>query len=298
MPELPEIEAYLAALRPRVLDAELERVRVQSFSLLRTFDPPIDTVHGKRVIALRRLGKRIVFGLEDDLFLVLHLMVAGRLHWFDEKGKALQRKYGLAAFDLSTGTLTLTEAGTKRRASLHVVRGDEGVAALDPGGIEIAESTQDEFARALTAERHTLKRALTDARYLSGIGGALADEIMHRAKLSPLQMNANLGDDELRRLHEAAIELLAEWTQIRIAETGEGFPEKVTAFHPQMAVHGKYGEPCPVCGAPVQRIVYAARETNYCPGCQTGGKILADRSLSRLLKDDWPQTLDELEGES
>ncbi len=296
MPELPEIEAYLAALRPRVYGEVLEKVRLQSFSLLRTFDPPIDEVHGKRVEGLRRLGKRIVFGLEDDMFLVLHLMVAGRLHWFDEKGKALQRKYGLAAFDFSTGTLTLTEAGTKRRASLHVVRGDEGVAALDPGGIEVAASTRDEFVAALTAERHTLKRALTDARYISGIGGAFADEIMHRAKLSPLQMNTNLDETELTALYEATTSLLDEWTRIRIEDTGDGFPKKVTAFHPRMAVHGKYGQPCPVCGAPVQRIVYASRETNYCPGCQTEGKVLADRSLSRLLKDDWPQTLDELEG--
>lgn len=297
MPELPEIEAYLAALRPRIVAEVLEGVRVQSFSLLRTFDPPIDAVHGKRVVELGRIGKRIVFGMEDDLFLVLHLMVAGRLHWFDEKGKKLQRKYGLAAFDFSSGTLTLTEAGTKRRASLHVVSGEEGLVALNPGGLEVAASTRDAFAAALTAERHTLKRALTDARYLSGIGGAFADEIMHRAKLSPLQMNTNLDEDALSRLHRATIDLLAEWTEIRIAETGDGFPEKVTAFHPRMAVHGKYGEPCPVCGAPVQRIVYASRETNYCPGCQTDGKILADRSLSRLLKDDWPQTLDELEGE-
>ncbi len=296
MPELPEIEAYLAALRPRILDRELDRVRVQSFSLMRTFDPPIEAVAGRTITELRRTGKRIVFCLDDDLFLVLHLMVAGRLHWFDEPGKSLQRKYGLAAFDFAHGTLTLTEAGTKRRAALHVVRGEKALAELDPGGLEIATSTVEEFATALNRERHTLKRALTDARYLSGIGGAFADEILHRARLSPMQMNHNLDQEELARLHEAAVSLLAEWTRIRIDETGDGFPEKVTAFHPAMAVHGKYGEDCPVCGAPVQRIVYASRETNYCPGCQTGGKILADRSLSRLLKDDWPQTLDELEG--
>lgn len=296
MPELPEIEAYLAALRPRIVDRTLERVRVQSFSLLRTFDPPIDTASNRTVRTLARIGKRIVFGLDDDLYLVLHLMVAGRIHWFDEKGKTLQRKYGLAAFDFENGTLTLTEAGTKRRASLHLVRGEDALAALDPGGLEVIGSTVEEFAAALNAERHTLKRALTDARYLSGIGGAFADEILHRAQLSPLQINQNLSPDEVGRLHAAAIELLARWTAIRIAETGDGFPEKVTAFHPEMAVHGKYGEDCPVCGAPVQRIQYASRETNYCPRCQTGGKILADRSLSRLLKDDWPQTLDELEG--
>lgn len=296
MPELPEIEAYLAALRPRIMDRTLERVRVQSFSLLRTFDPPIDAASGRSVRSLQRMGKRIVFGLDDDLYLVLHLMVAGRIHWFDEKGKSLQRKYGLAAFDFENGTLTLTEAGTKRRASLHVVRGEEALADLDPGGLEVIGSTAEDFAAALNAERHTLKRALTDARYLSGIGGAFADEILHRAQLSPLQINVNLDPEEIARLHAAAIELLEQWTQIRIAETGDGFPEKVTAFHPDMAVHGKYGEDCPVCGAPVQRIQYASRETNYCPRCQTGGKILADRSLSRLLKDDWPQTLDELEG--
>jgi formamidopyrimidine-DNA glycosylase len=295
MPELPEIEAYLAALRPRIGGVVLESVRVQSFSLLRTFDPPIEAAFGRSVVGVRRLGKRIVIQLEGDLFLVIHLMVAGRLHWFEEKKKPLQRKYGLAAFDFASGTLTLTEAGTKRRASLHVVSGADGVASLDPGGLELAGSSRNEFVAALTAERHTLKRALTDARCISGIGGAFADEILHQAQLSPLQMNTNLDDDELTRLHEAAVASLAEWTRIRIEETGDGFPEKVTAFHPKMAVHGKYGEPCPVCGAPIQRIVYADRETNYCPGCQTSGKILADRSLSRLLKDDWPQTLEELE---
>jgi formamidopyrimidine-DNA glycosylase len=274
--------------------ATLDDVRVQSFSLRRTFDPPIAAVNGPTVETGGRLGKRIVVDLDDDLHLVIHLRVGGRLLWVEER-KPLPRKYGLAAFDFSTGTVTLTEAGTKRRASLHLVAGDEALAALDPGGLEVEQSTRDEFAAALTAERHTLKRALSDARHISGIGGAFADEILHRAKLSPMQMNTNLGDDEVTRLHQAAMASLAEWTQIRIAETGDAFPEKVTAFHPQMAVHGKYGQPCPVCGAPVQRIVYASRETNYCPGCQTGGKILADRSLSRLLKDDGPATLDDLE---
>jgi len=295
VPELPEIEAYLAALRRRITGEVLERVRVQSFSLLRTFDPPIDVVAGRGVIELGRLGKRIVIGLEGDLFLVVHLMVAGRLHWFDAPGAPLARRHGLAAFDFPSATLTLTEAGTKRRASLHLVEGREGVAALDPGGLELAGSSREAFVAALTAERHTLKRALTDARRISGIGGAFADEILHRAKLSPLQMNTNLGADELTRLYDAAVASLDEWTRIRIDETGDGFPEKVTAFHPRMAVHGKHGKPCPVCAAPIQRIVYADRETNYCPGCQTGGRILADRSLSRLLKDDWPQTLDDLE---
>jgi formamidopyrimidine-DNA glycosylase len=295
VPELPEIEAYLAALRPRIAGRTLAKTRINSFSLLRTFDPPVEALAGSDVTGLRRIGKRIVLCFEDDLFAVVHLMVAGRLHWFDEPGKALQRKHGLAAFDFPNGTLTLTEAGTKRRASLHVIRGEHALAALDPGGLELAGSSVEAFREALVAERHTLKRALTDARQLSGIGGAFADEILHRAKLSPLQMNTNLDVGEIARLHVAATELLEEWTAIRIADTGDGFPEKVTAFHPRMAVHGKYGEPCPVCGAPIQRIQYASRETNYCPGCQTDGKILADRSLSRLLKDDWPQTLDELE---
>lgn len=293
MPELPEIEAYLAALRPRIVGSTLDDVRIQSFSLLRTFDPPMATANGRTVEAVGRLGKRIVIDLDGDLHLVIHLMVGGRLHWVGER-TPLPRRYGLAAFDFSSGTVTLTEAGTKRRASLHLVSGDEALAALDPGGLELIGSTREAFAAALTIERHTLKRALSDARHLSGIGGAFADEILHRAKLSPLQMNSNLDDDEMERLHAAAVTVLTEWTAIRIAETGDGFPEKVTAFHPAMAVHGKFGQPCPVCGAPVQRIVYASRETNYCAGCQTGGKILADRSLSRLLKDDWPSTLEEL----
>jgi formamidopyrimidine-DNA glycosylase len=299
MPELPEIEAYLSALRPRVFPgpgsgAVLDEVRVASFSLLRSFDPPLDATFGRRVTGLGRLGKRIVFDLDGDLHLVLHLMVAGRLHWGEER-KPLPRKYALAAFDFDSGTLTLTEAGTKRRASLHVVRGAEGVAALDPGGIEVIGSSFEAFADAVTAERHTLKRALTDGRRLSGIGGAFADEMLHRARLSPMQMNTNLTEDQLRTLHDAAVDVMTEWTARRVAEVGDGFPEKVTAFHPEMAVHGKFGQPCPVCGTTVQRIVYADRETNYCPGCQTGGKLLADRALSRLLKADWPQTVDDLE---
>jgi formamidopyrimidine-DNA glycosylase len=295
VPELPEIVAYLDALRPRIVGEVLERVRVSSFSLLKTYDPPISDADGRTVAGLDRIGKRIVIRLDGDRALVLHLMVAGRLHW-EPTGKAIPKKYGQAAFDFPGGTLMLTEAGTKRRASLHYVAGEDALRALDPGGIEVLESTLDEFRRALLAERHTLKRALTDARRLSGIGGAFADEILHRARLSPLQMNTNLGDDEIERLHQAATGVLQEWIEIRRADTGDGFPARVTAFHPKMAVHGKYGEPCPVCGAPVQRIVYASRETNYCPGCQTGGKILADRSLSRLLKDDWPSTLEALEG--
>lgn len=295
MPELPEIEAYLSALKARIEGRELLGVRVTSPSLLRTYDPQPEAAVGKRVTGIERMGKRIVMVMEDDLYLVVHLMVAGRLKW-TEPGKAIPRKYGQAAFDFAEGSLLLTEAGTKRRASLHVVAGREALEALDPGGLELADADSAAFKGALLAERHTLKRALTDARFISGIGGAFADEILHRAKLSPLQMNTNLDDSEIEGLRAAALEVLEEWTRIRIDETGDAFPEKVTAFHPKMSVHGKYGEACPVCGSPVQRIVYASRETNYCPGCQTGGKILADRSLSRLLKDDWPATLDELEG--
>lgn len=295
MPELPEIEAYLHALRPRVLGATLSGVRVSSFSVLKTYDPPVDALAGHPVTGLGRIGKRIVMYFDDELALVIHLMIAGRLHWH-EPGKAIPRRYGLAAFDFAEGTLLLTEAGTKQRASIHVTRGVEALAALDPGGIEVAEATTEQFAAALTAERHTLKRALSDARRISGIGGAFADEILHAARLSPTQMSTNLEEDEIQRLHEAAVSVLDRWTQLRIDETGDGFPEKVTAFHDEMAVHGRYGQPCPVCGTKVQRIVYASRETNYCPKCQTGGRVLADRSLSRLLKDDWPSRVEDLEG--
>ena len=295
MPELPEISAYIEAIDRRVGGDVLETVRMKSFSLLRTYDPPLDAIFGRKLVELRRIGKRIVFAFEDELFAVLHLMVAGRLHWHSES-KAIPGKIGLAAFDFSSGTILLTEAGTKRRASLHVVRGEDALAELDPGGLELEGATLESFRSALLAERHTLKRALSDARHISGIGGAFADEILHMAKLSPLQMNTNLDDDEISRLFAASKKTLAAWTEIRKQDAGDGFPEKVRSAHPQMAVHGKYGEPCPVCGAPVQRIVYASRETNYCPGCQTGGKILADRSLSRLLKDDWPKTIEDLEG--
>ena len=295
MPELPEIAAYLHALEPRIVGARVEGIRVRSVALLSTWDPPLDAATGKHVIGLRRLGKRIVVALEDDFFLAIHLMIAGRFRW-SETPSSIPRKGGLAAFDFSTGSLLLVEAGTKRRARLHLVRGEEALAALDAGGIDVEGSRLLEFRAALLRERHTLKRALTDPRAFSGIGGAFADEILHRARLSPLQMNANLSDEEVERLWRAAREILVEWTAIRIGETGEGFPEKVTAYHARMAVHGRHGEPCPVCGAPVQRIVYADRETNYCPGCQTGGRILADRALSRILRDDWPRTLEELEG--
>ena len=294
MPELPEIEAYLYALRPRIAGQELKELRVASFSLLRTYDPPISAVDGKKVTEVHRIGKRIAIDLEDDLAIVIHLMIAGRLKW-DKVGKAIPKRYGLAALDFDDGTLLLTEAGTKRRATMHIANGREALDALDPGGAELADLDVAGFKERLLVERHTLKRSLTDARFLSGIGGAFADEILWQAKLSPTQMNTNLDDEEIERLYRASIEVMDRWTEIRIDETGDGFPEKVTAFHPDMGVHGKFGEACPVCGAPVQRIVHGSRETNYCPGCQTGGRILADRSLSRLLKDDWPKTLDELE---
>ncbi len=294
MPELPEIVTYIDALESRIVGHEMLRLRVAGISLLRTYDPPPEAVAGKKVVGLERLGKRIVFALEDDLFMVLHLMVAGRLQWKEPDAK-IPAKVGLAAFEFADGTLLLTEAGSKRRASLHIVRGRDAVRELDPGGIEVLESSLEDFAEQLGRERHTLKRSLTDARFFSGIGGAFADEILHRARLSPLQMSDRLDDADVERLYHAVRDVLAEWVEIRRDDVGDGWPKKVTAFHPEMGVHGKFGEPCPVCETPVQRIVYASRETNYCPTCQTGGKILADRSLSRLLKDDWPKTVDELE---
>jgi len=292
VPELPEIEAYVAALESRIVGSEIEKVRIASFSLLATFEPPIESVEGSSVEHVHRIGKRIAIDTDNDLHLVVHLMVAGRFKWLDEP-RPIPKRGGLAAFDFSTGSLLLTEAGTKRRASLSIVD-NNGLAAIDPGGLEIADATAAEFRLALLTERHTLKRALTDARYISGIGGAFADEILHRAGLSPTQMNTNLSHDQIKTLFDATRWVMEVWTQKRIEETGTGFPEKVTAFHPDMAVHGKFGEPCPECGAPIQRIVSGARETNYCPGCQTDGRILADRALSRLLKDDWPRTLEEL----
>ena len=293
MPELPDIVVYIEALERRVLGETLERVRVSGISLVKTYDPPLDAAHGREVAGLRRLGKRVVVDLGDELFLVIHLMIAGRLRW-REVGAKVPAKIGLAAFDFPVGTLILTEAGNKRRASLHLVRGEEALAELDRGGLEVFDIDAVEFGEMLTRERHTLKRSLTDPRFFSGIGGAYADEIMHRAKLSPLVMTDRLDDDQIAGLHAAAREVLAEWTDRLREKMGDEFPKGVTAFHAEMAVHGKHGEPCPVCGAPVQRIVYASNETNYCPGCQTGGKILADRALSRLLKDDWPKSLDEL----
>lgn len=294
MPELPDIAVYIEALESRVLGQRLEKVRLASPFLLRTAVPPIKTVEGRAVTSLRRLGKRIVFGLEDDLWLVLHLMIAGRLHW-KPPGAALQGKVGLAAFDFAEGSLTLTEAGSKKRASLHLVEGEAGLAALDPGGLEVLEADLSAFAAALTGKNHTVKRALTDPRIFSGIGNAYSDEILHRARLSPVAMTAKLTAAEIETLFTATREALEDWTRL-LREDAEGkFPEKVTAFRKEMAVHGRYGKPCPVCDTAVQRIRHASNETNYCPRCQTGGKVLADRSLSALLKKDWPRNIEELE---
>lgn len=294
MPELPEIEAYLRALRDRIVGETLERVRVASPSLLRTWDPPLSAVHQRPVRSFRRIGKRIVWDMGDELFLVIHLMLTGRFRW-KESGAPIPRKMGHAAFDFPHGTLLLTEAATKKRASLHVVRGESALAEHDRGGIEPLDVDLSAFADALKRENRTLKRALTDPRILSGIGNAHSDEILLAARLSPVRRTHQLAEEEVARLYEATRANLREWTARLQAEFGDAFPEKITAFHPAMAAHGKYGQPCPQCGTPIQRIVYAANETNYCPTCQTGGKLLADRSLSRLLGEDWPRTLEELE---
>jgi formamidopyrimidine-DNA glycosylase len=313
MPELPDITIYLQALERRLLQKSLTRITISSPFLLRTAVPPIQSLHGRRVIALQRLGKRIVFGFEGELWLVLHLMIAGRLHWLGRDQKALLaqppkalkqalrgslRSRGAgkqAEFEFESGLLQLTEAGTKRRASLHLVEGELGLRMLDPGGLQVMGSELREFSTTLTSENHTLKRALTDPRLFSGIGNAYSDEILHRARLSPVMLTSKLDVEQIKRLHDAVQEVFLEWIARLRAESGEGFPEDVTAFRPEMAVHGKYGQPCPVCGAKVQRIRYADNETNYCPKCQTGGKLLADRSLSLLLKRDWPKTPEELE---
>jgi formamidopyrimidine-DNA glycosylase len=295
MPELPDITVYIEAMARRILGDSLERVRIASPFLLRSVDPPLAAVEGKTVASLQRLGKRIVIGLDGDLFLVLHLMIAGRL-WWKPAGAAIPGgKRGLAAFDFPDGALILTEAGTKKRASLHVVRGKEALAGHDPGGAEIEDLDAASFAARLRQANHTLKRVLTDPRVFSGIGNAYSDEILHRARLSPIAMSQSLSDEAAARLHAATRECLSEWCDRLRGEVGEGWPEKVTAFRADMAMHGKYGEPCPECGTAVQRIRYASNETNYCPRCQTGGKVLADRSLSRLLKKDWPRSVDELE---
>ncbi len=294
MPELPDITAYLTALQPRVVEQTLESVRIASPLLLRTAVPSIQRVDGKVVRSLRRIGKRIVFCFDEELFLVLHLMIAGRLHW-RAVGAKLGGRNHLAAFDFPNGSLVLTEAGTKRRASLYLVQGESALVNLDPGGIEVFSISLDEFKKALTAENRTLKRALTDPRILSGIGNAYSDEILHAAQLSPITQTRKLTDDEWQRLFASTRETLQLWIDRFNCEAEQTFPEKVTAFRPEMAVHGRFNRPCPRCAAPIQRIRFADNETNYCPTCQTDGKVLADRSLSRLLGSDWPRTLDELE---
>lgn len=294
MPELPDIALYLHALRPRVVGQRLERVRIASPFLLRSADPPIADLNGRVVTDIGRLGKRLVFGFEQEYFAVLHLMIAGRLHW-KAPGAPVPRRTGLAAFDFPSGTLLLTEAATQHRASLYVVKGTAGLAAHDPGGLDVLTATLHQFRRALTRESHTLKRVLTDPHVFDGIGNAYSDEILHAARLSPLRLTSQLSDEEVGRLFEATRETLRRWIDRLQAETGTGFPERVTAFRSGMAVHGRFRQPCPVCGSPVQRIRYAANEVNYCATCQTGGRVLADRSLSRLLKEDWPRSLEEWE---
>jgi len=294
MPELPDITAYISALEPRILGQPLQSVRLASAFLLRTVDPPLSSVEGQTVRELRRVGKRIAIGVEGDLWLVLHLMIAGRLHWRPPQAKLSGRQH-LAAFDFHSGSLVLTEAGSKRRASLHVIRGEEALHAIDPGGIEIYSTDITGFRSALTQENRTLKRALTDPRLVSGIGNAYSDEILHAAQLSPITLTHKLKPEEWERLFDATRSTLTMWTDRLREEARRGFPEKVTAFRPEFAAHGKFNEPCPRCGNKIQRIRYADNETNYCAHCQTGGKVLADRSLSRLLGSDWPRTLDELE---
>ena len=298
MPELPDITVYIEALEKRVLGQRVERVRIVSPFLLRTVEPPVASAEGEKVVALRRLGKRICIGVEGEIWLVLHLMIAGRLHWFERAGGKsvkLSGRQNLAAFEFSNGTLVWTEAGTQKRASLHLAAGEEELRELDPGGVEVLECGPDEFAAVLRSENHTLKRSLTDPRWFSGIGNAYSDEILWAAKLSPTTLTQKMSDEQVARLFEATRATLTEWVERLRTEAGEGFPEKVTAFRPEMAVHGKYKQPCPRCGSKIQRIKYAANETNYCATCQTGGKLLADRAFSRLLREDWPRTLEELE---
>lgn len=290
MPELPDITVYIEALERRILGQRLERIRLGSPFLLRTVSPSPEAASGRRVAGIRRIGKRIVIALEGDLFLVLHLMIAGRLHW---KGRGEPAGRALAAFEFPSGTLVLTEAGSKKRASLHILQGEESLSQLDPGGLEVLECSLEEFRQALRRENHTVKRALTDPRLLSGIGNAYSDEILHRARMSPVRLTSKLSDEELERLYRATRETLLDWIERLRRDAGESFPEKVTAFRKGMAVHGRYGEPCPVCGLAVQRIVYAENETNYCARCQTEGRLLADRALSRLLRSDFPRSIDE-----
>ena len=301
MPELPDVEVYRERLEALLKGATLSRIRLKSPFLVRTADPPLSSAQGRKLLSVRRLGKRLVFELEGELFLVIHLMIAGRFHWKPAKGKdaagaALPGKLGLCAFDFEgRGTLLLTEASKRKRASLHVLQGEAAVAAQGRGGLEPLTATLAEFTEALQRESHTLKRSLTDPRLFSGIGNAYSDELLHRAKLSPLRLSRSLSPEEVKALHQSTQSTLREWTERLRREVGEGFPEKVTAFHKEMAVHGKYREPCPVCGQPIQRIVYAENEVNYCAHCQNQGRLLADRSLSRLLKDDWPKSPEELE---
>ena len=294
MPEFPDIVVYLEALEQRILGHVLQEAEIRGSFLLRTANPSVESIHGQRAIALRRVGKRIAIGFENGLWLVFHLMIAGRLHW-SQRRKSPDGRRTLAAFHFDSGTLTLTEAGTRKRASLHLVAGEAGLANLDPGGIDVFTASLEQFSAALTSANHTLKRALTDPRVFSGIGNAYSDEILYQAKLSPVALTQRMGHEEIGRLFEATRSTLNKWAEVLRAQAGNKFPEKVTAFHEAMAVHGKYGKPCPRCGAKIQRIRYASNETNYCAQCQTGGKLLADRSLSRLLRQDWPRTLEELE---
>jgi formamidopyrimidine-DNA glycosylase len=294
MPEFPDLELYLDALGKRVVGQPLQRIRLGSPFVLRSVEPPLVSAAGRKVVGLRRLGKRLVFELEGELYLVIHLMIAGRLQW-REAGAKIPGRAGLAAFDFPTGTLLLTEVSTKKRASIHLALGEAALRAFDRGGLEVMSAHLDAFAERLRVENHTLKRSLTDPRLFSAIGNAYSDEILHRAKLSPIKLTRTLTGEEIGRLYEATRSVLSEWAARLKAEVGDRWPDKVTAFRPEMAVHGKHKQPCPVCGAPVQRIVHAENETNYCARCQSQGRLLADRSLSRLLKDDWPSTLDELE---
>jgi formamidopyrimidine-DNA glycosylase len=294
MPELPDVELYIRALDSRVRGQPLDRLRLGNPFVVRSMDPPSSAVEGRRVAALHRLGKRLVLAFDDELFLVLHLMIAGRLRW-RERGAGIPGKVGLAAFDFPEGTLLLTEAGARRQAAIHIVRGTEALHAHDPGGLEVFGASLTAFAERLRRENHTLKRAMTDPRIFSGIGNAYSDEILHAARMSPMKLTSALTDEEVEKLYHTTRDTLRAWIDRLRREAGDRFPEKVTAFRPDMAVHGKYGKPCPVCGSPIQRIVYARNEANYCSRCQTGGRLLSDRAMSRLLRDDWPKTLDELE---
>ena len=295
MPELPDITIYIEALERHIGGRRLERVRIANPFLLRSIAPPLESVEGATVTSFKRLGKRIAIGMDNGIWMVIHLMIAGRFHWSNVARAAIKKKLGLAAFDFAHGTLQFTEAGSTRRASLHLVQGEEGLAAFDRGGLEVLDAPLDKFRDTLTSENHTVKRALTDPTLFSGIGNAYSDEILHRAKLSPMKLTSKMSEEEIARLHEAVRETLLDWIERLRKETGEGFPEKVTAFRPDMAVHGRFNQPCPVCSAPVQRIVYAANECNYCARCQTEGRRLADRALSRLLKDDWPREIDSID---